>query len=265
MDLVGVKVWNPGKSAFDFEVGPLCGKNFVLVDEINRAPGRTLSALLSSMQERRVFISGHEFVLPDPYLVMATQNPREQEGVYPLPEPAIARFAAKLVVPYAPADEAEEILSNEALDERDPQHVVRAVVSTREIVEMRQAIKHGVFVAPAAKQYIVALVRATRPGLDEHKAVAMQNTGFGKLIEVGCSVRAQQSLRGLARVLAAIKGRAYVLPEDIQEVVLPVLRHRIAMTFEATAQGITSETAVEAIVRHVKFSKSEKDFTAAAA
>lgn len=265
MDLVGVKVYNPATGVFDFEEGPMCGKNFVLVDEINRAPGKTLSALLSGMQERRVYISGREFLLPDPYFVMATQNPVEQEGVYPLPEAAVDRFGAKLIVPYATADEEEAILDNEFLDERDPQNAVKPVISTAQIVDLRQAIKKGVFVSPAAKQYIVALVRATRPSLSEHAAVAKKDSKFGSLIEVGSSVRGQLALRGFARVLAAVKGRSYVLPEDIQEVALPILRHRVALKFEAVADGITSDAAVTSILKHVEFSNSEDKYIRPAA
>jgi MoxR-like ATPase len=265
MDLVGVKVWNPGLGKFVTEEGPLSGKNFVLIDEINRAPGKTLSSVLSSMQERRIYISGQEIVLPDPYFVMATQNPIEQEGVYPLPEAAVDRFALKLVVPYATAEEEEQILDNEALDERDPQNVVTPVLSIEEVVAMRQLIKKGVFVSPAAKQYIVALVRATRPGLDEHTQIAKADPKFAKLIEVGSSVRGQLALRGLSRVLAAAKGRAYVTPEDVQEVALPVLRHRVALSFEASTGGTRPDEVVNTIVKHVKFSKDTDKYAPKAA
>ncbi len=265
MDLVGVKVWNPGMAAFVTEEGPLSGKNFVLIDEINRAPGKTLSSVLSSMQERRIYISGQEIVLPDPYFVMATQNPVEQEGVYPLPEAAVDRFAMKLVVPYATAEDEELILSNEALDSRDPQDVVKQVISIEEVIELRQLIKKGVYVSPAAMQYIVALVRATRPGLEEHAAIVKADSKFNNLIEVGSSVRGQLSIRGLARVLAAIKGRAFVTPEDIQEVVLPTLRHRVALTFEATANGTKSDSVIEKIVENVKFSKDTDQYAPKAA
>ncbi len=261
MDLVGVKVYNPAKGIFEFEEGPMCGKNFVLIDEINRAPGKTLSSVLSAMQERRVYISGREIVLPDPFFVMATQNPVEQEGVYPLPEAAVDRFAMKLVVPYSSAREEEQILMTEALDMRDPQSVISPVVSIAEIIEMRQAIRKGIFVSPAAAKYIVALIRATRPGLEEHTAVASKDAEFGKLIEIGSSVRGQLALRGMARVLAAMAGRGYVLPEDIQEVLLPVLRHRIALTFEATAAEHTSEKAIKAILANVRFSKDTSKYT----
>jgi MoxR-like ATPase len=265
MDLVGVKVWNPGKASFVTEEGPLSGKNFVLIDEINRAPGKTLSSVLSSMQERRIYISGQEIVLPDPYFVMATQNPVEQEGVYPLPEAAVDRFAMKLVVPYASAADEELILANEALDSRDPQDVVKQVISIEEVIELRQLIKKGVYVSPAAMQYIVALVRATRPELEEHAAIVKANPKFNNLIEVGSSVRGQLSIRGLARVLAAIKGRAFVTPEDIQEVVLPTLRHRVALTFEATANGTKSDSVVETIIENVKFSKDNDQYAPKAA
>jgi len=261
MDIIGVKVFNQATGKFEIELGPLPNKNFVLVDEINRAPGKSLSSVLSAMQERRVYISGQEIVLPDPFFVMATQNPVEQEGVYPLPEAAIDRFAMKLIVPYATAEDEEQILMNEALDMRDPQSVVQKVISIKELAEMRQVIKKGVYVSPAAMQYIVALIRASRPGLDEHTAVAKVDKTFGEMIEVGSSVRGQLALRGMARVLAAMAGRSYVLPEDIREVVLPVLRHRIALKFESIAAGHTSELAVEAILKHVPFSKDASKYT----
>jgi MoxR-like ATPase len=261
MDIVGVKVYNPAKGIFEFEEGPMCGKTFVLIDEINRAPGKTLSSVLSAMQERRVYISGREIVLPDPFFVMATQNPVEQEGVYPLPEAAVDRFAMKLVVPYSSASEEEQILMNEALDMRDPQSVIQPVVGVSEIVEMRQAIRKGVYVSPAAAQYIVALIRASRPGLVEHTQVAKADPAFGKLIEIGSSVRGQLALRGMARVLAAMAGRSYVTPQDIQEVALPVLRHRVALNFESLSSGQTSEVAVAAILKHVPFSKDESKYT----
>lgn len=261
MDIVGVKVYNPGEGKFDFEFGPLVAKNFALIDEINRAPGKTLSAVLSAMQERRIYIAGREIVLPDPYFVMATQNPIEQEGVYPLPEAAVDRFAMKLIVPYATADEEVAILKNEALDGRDPQNVVRPVVSTEEIVAMREQIKKGIYVSDAALQYIVALVRATRPGLAEHSAVVSRDSEFKKLLQVGGSVRGEQALRGMARVLAAMKGRMYVLPEDIQEIALPVLRHRTALSFEASTEGKTTDMAITTILKHVPFHKDNGQYT----
>ncbi|MBS1996303.1 MAG: MoxR family ATPase [Cyanobacteria bacterium SZAS LIN-2] len=262
MDIIGVKVFNQATGKFEIELGPLPNRNFVLVDEINRAPGKSLSSVLSAMQERRVYISGQEIVLPDPFFIMATQNPVEQEGVYPLPEAAIDRFAVKLIVPYATAEDEEQILMNEALDMRDPQSVVEKVINIKELAEMRQAIKKGVYVSPAAVQYIVALIRATRPGLAEHTRVATADKEFGKLIEVGSSVRGELALRGMARVLAAMAGRSYVLPEDIQEVVEPVLRHRIALNFESIAAGHSSDLAIAAILKHTPFSKDTSKYVA---
>jgi MoxR-like ATPase len=304
MDLVGVKVYNPGTGKFDFEMGPLFGVNFPLLDELNRAQGKTLSAALSAMQERRIFIAGKAFDLPDPYFCMATENPVEQEGVYPLPEAAVDRFGAKLIVPYATAEEEQQILNTKALDRRDPQSVITKVkgVDAATIVTMREAIKSDVFVSPPAVQYIVALVRATRPGLAEHQAVCAKSTelsamvsassaakvvkrgwikrlfgigsdakvderiamlaadGFASSIEVGGSVRGQMALRGFARVFAAMEGRSYVMPEDIQKALLPALRHRTAMTFEATSEGYTSDQALTIIQEHVPFHKEEKDW-----
>lgn len=264
MDIVGVKVFNPGLVKFEIEPGPIVGKNFVLVDEINRAPGKTLSAVLSAMQEQRVYIAGQEEVLPDPFFVMATQNPVEQEGVYPLPEAAVDRFGCKIVVPYSDAAVERQIQKTKALDGRDPQNVVDPVVSIHQIVALREAIKNDVFVSDAAIEYLVALVRATRPNGEEHTLVAKNSQKFAKQIEIGASVRAQTSIKGFARVLAAVKGRSYVMPEDIQEVTVPVLRHRIAQTFEATSEGWTTDEAAKTILEFTPFAKAEDKYTPAA-
>ncbi len=250
MDIVGTEVYNPGLGKFVIKRGPICDKNFVLVDEINRTPPKTLSSILSAMQERRVVIGDEDIALPDPFFVMATQNPIEQEGVFDLPEATIDRFGMKLVVPYATFDDEVQILMTEALRSRDPQNVIEPVVSTQELVAMREAIKK-VYTSEAALRYIVSLTRATRPGDDSHKAVATKDKNFGKLIQTGASVRAEFAMTSLAQVLAALKGRSYILPEDIQEVVPPVLRHRIIMKFEAVTDGITSDVAVESILKNV--------------
>ncbi len=150
---------------------------------------------------------------------------------------------------------------NEALDGRDPQNIVQPVVSVEEIVSLRQAVRKGVYVSPAAIQYIVSLVRASRPGLPEHAAIVKADKDFDGLIEVGSSVRGQLALRGMARVLAAMNGRSYVLPEDIQEVIAPVLRHRVALKFEALSAGHTSEKAIAAILKNVPFSKDANKYT----
>ncbi len=250
MDIVGTEVYNPGLGKFVIKRGPICDKNFVLVDEINRTPPKTLSSILSAMQERRVVIGDEDIALPDPFFVMATQNPIEQEGVFDLPEATIDRFGMKLVVPYATFDDEVQILMTEALRSRDPQNVIEPVVSTQELVAMRDAIKK-VYTSEAALRYIVSLTRATRPGDDSHKSVAAKDKNFGKLIQTGASVRAEFAMTSLAQVLAALKGRSYILPEDIQEVVPPVLRHRIIMKFEAVTDGITSDVAVESILKNV--------------
>lgn len=264
MDIVGVKVYNQGTGKFEIEYGPIVGKHFVLVDEINRAPGKTLSAVLSAMQELVVYIAGVPTILPDPFFVMATQNPIEQEGVYPLPEAAIDRFGVKIIVPYATAQDERTILKTEALDRRDPQSVVKEVIGVEDIVAIRDGLKKEVFVSDAAIEYIVALIRATRPGLDEHQLVvgkAGSTPHFADQIEVGSSVRGQLALRGMARVYAALAGRAYVTPDDIQEVALPVMRHRVAQTFEAAADDHTSDEAVKTILEHTPFSTKKDQYT----
>lgn len=255
MDLIGHKVFNQATGEFEIELGPLLNKNFILVEDINRATVKSLCSLLLAVHERRVHISGNESVLPDPFFVMASHNPVEQDGCYRLPEVFMDRFAVNLIAPYSTADREEQILMNETLDMRDLQSVVEKVISISELVEMRQAVKNNVYVSPAAIQYMVALIRASRPGLTEHTAVAEADKAFGELISVGSSVRGTLALRGMASGLAAMAGRSYVLPEDIREVVLPVMRHRVVLKLEATAAGHTSEMAVEAILKHVPFSK----------
>lgn len=261
MDLVGVKVYNPSTGKFDIEFGPMHGKNFVLIDEINRGPGKTLSSILSAMQEKCLFIAGQRFVLPKVFFVMATQNPIEQEGVYPLPEAAVDRFGIKIIVPYLSAAEERQLLHNETLDTDDPLSVVNPVVSIDEVLAIRSGLRKEVYVSPAAIEYIVALIRATRPGLDEHKSVADKSTAFADQIQVGSSVRGQFALRSMARVYAALAGRTFVMPEDIQAVAVPVMRHRIAQTFEAVTDDRTSDQAAEAIIEHTRFHEAKDKYT----
>ena len=164
----------------------------------------------------------------------------------------------KIVVPYAERDEEVEILKNEALDSREPQNVINPVISVAEIVTLREHLKKNIFVSEFAMQYMVDLVRATRPGIAEHEAVVAQDKSLEGRIKTGCSARAAMAIRGLSRVLAAIDGRTYVLPKDIQAVAYPVLRHRTALSFEAEAEGIETDSLLEIILKHVPFS-SEND------
>lgn len=260
-DLSGVKVFNLKSGEFEIEHGPIVPVNFLLVDEINRAPGKTLSSLLSAMQERRVHISGTTYLLPDPYFVMATQNPVEQEGVFPLPEAAVDRFGMKILVPYATFEQEMLILDNAALEQRDPQNAVMPVLDTNEVVAIREQIKKDVYVSNAAREYIVRLVRASRPEAEEFKAVEAKAPDLKKLVKDGCGVRAQQSLRAFGRVVAWMQGRDYVTVADIQEVAPEVLRHRIAMNDVAAAKGHKSDEVTKILLEHVPFLEGDDKYT----
>jgi len=251
-DITGVRVYNPGTRSFDIEFGPAYETNFLLADEINRTPGKTQSALLSAMQERKIVIAGKIYKLKDPFLVLATMNPIEQEGTYPLPEAQLDRFGMKITMDYLPEDDELKILDNAALDGRDAWKLVSQAISVEDIVRLREEIKREVFVSRAAKEYIVALVQATRPNSPRFKEVVSKGgTKLTSLIKVGCSPRAEQTLQKLARVRAACEGRSYVLPDDIQALTHEVLRHRMMLSDDAIFDGIPADEAVAIIMKHV--------------
>ena len=240
-DLVGTEVYNAKEGTFSARKGPIFA-NFVLADEINRAPAKVQSALLEAMQERHVSIGGETFQLPRPFLVLATQNPLEQEGTYPLPEAQLDRFALKVVIDYPTEDEELEILARMARTAAAPE--VREVVGLERIEEARRLVDQ-VHVAPAIARYVVALVGATRDprraGLEE----------LEPLIQVGASPRATIWLTLMARGRAFLAGRAWARPEDVKAVALEVLRHRIAATYEAEADGLDTDEIVRRLLERV--------------
>jgi MoxR-like ATPase len=239
-DLVGTQIYNPKTGEFITHQGPLFA-NLVLADEVNRAPGKVQSALLESMQERQITIGKHTHILPDLFLVMATQNPIEQEGTYPLPEAQVDRFMLKVIVDY-PTRAEERMIIDRMTGVSLPQ--VNHVITPEDILNARAAVRH-IYVDDKIKDYVLDLVSVTRyPG----------NNGLShlnSLVEFGASPRASIYLIDAARAHAFIQGRGFVTPEDIKQMAPDVLRHRIITTYEAEAQEITSADIVQRILDHV--------------
>ncbi|PIE23027.1 MAG: ATPase [Planctomycetota bacterium] len=240
-DLVGTQVYNPRSGDWDVKEGPLFA-NFVLADEINRAPAKVQSALLEAMQERQVTLSGDTRALPRPFLVLATQNPVEQEGTYPLPEAQVDRFLLKLVVGYPSRDEEIQIVQRMASLAASPE--IEQVSSPEQILRARKVVD-TIFLDEKVLHYIVDIVFATREpgrvGLNE----------LSELILYGASPRASIALTRCAKAHAFLEGRAYVTPQDVKVVAIPVLRHRVLETYEAEAEGLSGEKLLERILDHV--------------
>jgi MoxR-like ATPase len=235
-DLIGTLVYNPREGVFTTKKGPIFS-NLILADEINRAPAKVQSALLEAMQERQVTIGDQTFKLPDPFLVLATQNPLEQEGTYTLPEAQLDRFMLKLRVGYP--SKAEERLILDLMGTSAPKLDVQPVVEPEQIIRARELV-NSIYVDDRVKDYIVDIVFATR----EPAAYRLQLAG---LIRWGASPRATIALTLAARAKAFLSGRGYVTPQDVKSIGIDVLRHRVAITYEAEAEDLTSEKIVEKI------------------
>ena len=240
-DLIGTRIYNPRTGDFSVQKGPVFS-NLILADEVNRAPAKVQSALLEAMQEKQVTIGNETFQLDAPFLVMATQNPIEQEGTYPLPEAQIDRFMLKVIVDYPERSEEREIInrmtSGAPID-------VHPVVDSAYILSAREIVRQ-VYVDEKIKDYVLDLVIATRnPG-------AAGLNDLENLISFGASPRAGIFLIAAARAYAFIKGRGYVVPEDIKQLAPDILRHRIITTFEAEAQDVTSEQIARRILERVE-------------
>ncbi len=236
-DLIGTQVYRPQQQEFVVQKGPIFA-NLILADEINRAPAKVQSALLEAMQERQVTIGGETFSLPNPFLVMATQNPVEQEGTYPLPEAQMDRFMMKVIVDYPTRKEELEILSRMSRTSRVD--TVVAVMSPDEIMHARELVD-DVFVDQMIAEYIVDLVMATR----RSEAYGLS---IGQWIQFGASPRATINLTLAAKANAFLKQRAFVIPQDVKEIAMDVLRHRVIVTYEAEAEEKTSEDIVKLIL-----------------
>lgn len=239
-DLLGTMIYSQKNEDFVVKKGPIFA-NFVLADEINRAPSKVQSALLEAMQERQVTIGPNTYKLEEPFLVMATQNPIEQEGTYPLPEAQVDRFMLKIVVGY-PKKEEEQTIIRQNLQKIFP--VANQVVSTDAIIKARQVVSE-VYMDEKIEKYIVDIVFATRFP-EQYKLADLK-----PLISFGCSPRAGICLAKAAKAYAFIKRRGYVIPEDIRAVCHSVLRHRIGLTYEAEAENVSTEDIITKIVNAV--------------
>ncbi|MCB9307782.1 MAG: MoxR family ATPase [Lewinellaceae bacterium] len=236
-DVVGTTIYNPSTSQFTVRQGPIFA-NFVLADEINRAPAKVQSALLEAMQERQVTIGTQTYELDEPFLVLATQNPIEQEGTYPLPEAQADRFLLKVKIGY-PSLEDERSIIRRNLNDEEPE--VSKVMSIETLLRARQAVKK-VYLSEKIEQYILQIVFATRfpaqYGLDV----------LAPLLQYGASPRASIALAKAARAVAFLNRRGYVTPDDVREICPDVLRHRLGLTFEAEAENISQEDIIERIL-----------------
>jgi MoxR-like ATPase len=240
-DVVGTMIYNIKENDFSIKKGPIFA-NFVLADEINRAPAKVQSALLEAMQERQVTIGDETFKLAPPFLVMATQNPVEQEGTYPLPEAQVDRFMLKTVIDYPKLTE-EQLIIRQNLN--GSFETVKPVVTTKQIQNAQKAVK-DVYMDEKIEKYILDLVFATRyPDKYNLKNLA-------PLISFGASPRGSINLANASKCYAFIKQRGYVIPEDVRAVVHDVLRHRIGITYEAEAENVTSEEIINKIVNEVE-------------
>lgn len=240
-DLIGTQIYNQREGNFLIKKGPIFA-NFILADEINRAPAKVQSALLEAMQEKQVTIGEQTFKLEEPFLVLATQNPIEQEGTYPLPEAQVDRFMLKVKISYPSKDEELKILKlNTSLDGM----IVNPVINKEEILKGRQLISE-VYVDEKIEKYILDIVFATR----NPREFNLDN--LVDLIQYGASPRASINLALGARAMAFIKRRGYVIPEDVRALAFDILRHRIAVTYEAEAEEITSENIIQEILNKVE-------------
>ncbi|SDK00652.1 MoxR-like ATPase [Actinopolyspora mzabensis] len=238
-DLLGTRIYRQGSERFDVELGPIMA-NFVLADEVNRAPAKIQSALLEVMAEQHVSLGGHSYPTPQPFQVLATQNPIENEGVYPLPEAQRDRFLFKLLVEYPTAEEEREIVYRMGVSPPEPQ----TVLDPGELSRLQQ-VASNVFVHHALVDYVVRLVLATRSP-NEHGL-----SDIAGWVSYGASPRATLGVVGGARALALLRGRDYVLPQDVVDVVPDVFRHRIVLSYDAVADGVPVDHVVNRVLQTV--------------
>ncbi len=238
-DIIGFMTYDP-KNGFQISKGPIFS-NFVIADEINRSPPKTQSAMIEAMQEKQVTIGKTTFPLPEPFFVMANQNPIENEGVYSLPEAQIDRFIFKLVIGYPEAEDEQKIMETNTTLRKFEEFDLQPVITAEKILEMQEATKR-VFLDNKIKEYILQIVKKTR------------NKDFetGNYIELGCSPRASIALYIAAKAEAILQGRNFVIPSDVRQVIEDTLRHRIILSYRAKAEGITSEKIIADILKTVQ-------------
>jgi len=241
-DVIGTMIYNQQRADFVVRKGPIFA-NFILADEINRAPAKVQSALLEAMQERQVTIGDTTYKLEEPFLVLATQNPLEQEGTYPLPEAQVDRFLMKVIVGYPSRKEEQMIIRQNVQGISGP--VINPVVSMHEILSARQMVR-DIYLDEKVEQYILDIVFATR------NPVEYKLEGLKPVISYGSSPRGSINLAIAAKAQAFLNSRGYVIPDDIQSICYDVLRHRIGLTYEAEAENITAENVLEQILGKIK-------------
>jgi MoxR-like ATPase len=239
-DLTGTRIYNARTGSFSISTGPIFA-NIVLADEINRAPAKVQSALLEAMQEKQVTIGDKTFTLEEPFIVLATQNPIETEGTYPLPEAQVDRFLLKVVIDYPTQEQEIEIINRMTTGQEIKTSVI---LKPKDIMDMRE-ITDGVYVDEKIKQYVTDIVSATRKP-------AEYKLELGHLIEYGCSPRASIALINAAKAAAFMNGQGYVSPDDIKNMAYPVLRHRLILSYEAEAEEVKPDDVVKQIINKVK-------------
>ena len=240
-DVIGTEIFNPREGTYHVKRGPLFS-NLILADEINRAPAKVQAALLEAMQERQVTIGDTTYAFDEPFLVLATQNPIDQEGTYPLPEAQVDRFMLKVVVGYPSKEDERKIVDRMASGQPEP--IVNKVASPAQLMGARRAVEK-IFIDDKVKSYVVDLVHATR----DPRAAGIQD--LDGMIEMGASPRASLFLTRAAKANAFLQGRTYATPHDVKALALDVLRHRVAITYEAEAEGKKSEDVIERILAGV--------------
>ena len=240
-DILGTQIYSPKKESFSIKKGPIFS-NFILADEINRSPAKVQSALLEAMQEKQITIGDKTFQLDEPFLVMATQNPVEQEGTYPLPEAQVDRFMLKVIIDY-PKKEEEKLIMRHNLSKKFPN--AQTILKTEDIISAREVVKE-VYMDEKIEQYILDIVFATR-NPEKHGLEKIKD-----FITFGGSPRASINLAKASKAFAFIKRRGYVIPEDVRAMCYDVLRHRIGLSYEAEAENITSEDIITEILNTVE-------------
>ena len=239
-DLIGTMIYNPQEASFSAKLGPVFS-NIILADEINRAPAKVQSALLEAMQERQVTIGDTTYPLPDPFLVLATQNPIDQEGTYQLPEAQLDRFMLKVTVDYPNLEDELVILDRMATS--DPVYSTNTVVRNETVNQSMQMV-NSIYIDPAVRKYIIEIVRSTRHPAKIDKSLTSH-------IRIGASPRASINLALTARARAFMQGRAFVTPQDIKDLAHDVLRHRIIPSYEAEAEDVTTDNIIDRILARV--------------
>ena len=239
-DLVGTMVYHPQTAKFEPKLGPIFN-NLILADEINRAPAKVQSALLEAMQERQVTLGDHSYPLPEPFLVLATQNPIDQEGTYQLPEAQLDRFLLKVTVGYPTKD--EELLILDRMATSTPPYRTKNVATPEQVAASRELV-NSIYIDPAVRKYIVQIIHTTR-------FPTLVDAPLKNLVRAGASPRGTINLALTARALAFMHGRAFVTPQDVKDMAPDVLRHRILLTYEAEAEEMTTDSIIERIMQKV--------------